>query len=349
MIALLHRGQCTVNVLRPLWCAAFVILGVISATAQDGPAAVSPFPRDLSGTLAFQSDVRTSFNATGRAKIYSIDLTTGGITPLTRDGDWDDEQPRWSPDGSRILFRSNRSGSFNLYLMDADGRNVARITDHAGNDREATWLPDGQSVLFGSDRDRGVGRSDLYRLWLADGAVERLTHFFEGYAFMPNASPDGNWAAFVATTFPMDGGYVNQVHVMELATRQTWPFDVTASGCWPNWAPDGQSIAHVSLVQEPSNIQLVSSFGTEPLPLGGESGRWHYYPDWSPDNRWLVVSTSPEHHVGEDWDLAILDPSRGTPIQRLTSGAGNDRLADWKPTAGMRLNTPSGRRGSRTR
>lgn len=301
------------------------------ASAQDAPAAATPFPRGLDGTLAFQSDVRTASNPNGRIKIYTIDLASGRVTALTREGEWDDENPRWSPDGTRILFRSNRGGSFNLYLMDADGLNVTRVTDHAGNDREPAWLPDGQSMVFGSDRDRGVGRSDLYRLWLADGAVERLTHFFEGYAFMPNASPDGHWLAFVASTFPMDGGYANQVHVMDLATRQTWPFDATAAGCWPNWSPDGQSIAHVSLIREPSTIQTVSSFGTDPQPLAGEPGRWHYYPDWSPDNRLLAVSTSPEHHAGEDWDLAILDPSRSAPIQRLTAGAGNDRLPDWRP------------------
>lgn len=310
---------------------ALLVVLAATASAQDAPAAATPFPRGLEGTLAFQSDVRTASNPNGRTKIYTIDLASGRVTALTREGEWDDENPRWSPDGTRILFRSNRSGSFNLYLMDADGRNVTRVTGHAGNDREPAWLPDGQSIVFGSDRDRGVGRSDLYRLWLADGAVERLTNFFEGYAFMPNASPDGNWLAFVATTFPMDGGYVNQVHVMELATRQTWPFDTTAAGCWPNWSPDGQTIAHVSVIREPSAIHTVSSFGTEPQPLAGEPGRWHYYPDWSPDNRLLAVSTSPEHHAGEDWDLAILDPSRGAPMQRLTAGAGNDRLPDWRP------------------
>jgi Tol biopolymer transport system component len=252
------------------------------------------------------------------------------VTSLTN-GDWSDEQPRYSPDGRRIAFTSNRSGSYNLYVMDADGRNVVRLTNHAGTDRDPSWLPDGESLVFTSDRDRGVGRWDLYRLWVGDGAVERLTNFFEGYAFMPNVSPDGGWVAFVATTFPTPEGYANQVHVMELATRMTWPFDVTALGCWPNWSPDGQKIAHVSLINEPSAIQVISSFGDAPEPVPGESSRWHYYPDWSPDNSLLAVSTSPEHHQGEDWDLAIVDPARVAPLRRLTTGAGNDRLPDWKP------------------
>lgn len=310
---------------------AIALLCYAATSVQAQPAAVSPFPRGLSGTLAFQSDIKTSSNPNGRIKIYTIDLAAGTVTTLTRDGDWSDEQPRWSPDGRRIAFRSNRSGSYNLYVMDANGSNVARITNHAGNDYDPSWLPDGQSLVFSSDRDRGINRYDLYRLSIADGAVERLTTFFEGYAFMPSVSPDGAWVAFVATTFQFDGGFTNQVHVLELATKQTWPFDVTGVGCWPNWSPDGQSIAHVSLINEPSRIQVVSSFGDRPEPLPEDPGRWLYYPDWSPDNRLLAVSSSPAHHDGEDWDLAIVDPARTQPLQRLTKGAGNDRLPDWRP------------------
>jgi Tol biopolymer transport system component len=312
--------------------AAIALLWFAASTADAQPAAVSPFPSGLSGTLAFQSDVTSPSNPNGRTKIYTIDLAGGRVTTLTREGDWHDEQPRWSPDGRRIAFKSTRGGSYNLYLMDADGSNVRRLTDHAGNDHDPSWLPDGESFVFASDRDRGTGRFDLYRYWMADGSVERLTTFFTGYAFMPNVSPDGNWVAFVATTFPTPFGDANQVHVLELATRQTWPFDNTAPGCWPNWSPDGQTIAHVSLPgEEPSTIQTINSFGEDPAPIPGEPSRWHYYPDWSPDNRLLAISVSPEHHQGENWDLAIVDPTRATPMRRLTTGAGNDRLPDWKP------------------
>ncbi len=302
-----------------------------AALAQQGPTAVAPFPRGLSGTIAFQSDARTTSNPNGRVNIYVIDLAAGRVSAITRDGDWNDEQPRWSPDGRRIAFTSNRGGSYNLFVMDADGGNVARLTDHGGNDRDPVWLPDGQSLVFSSDRDRGTGRSDLYRLWLADGAVERLTVYFEGNAIMPNVSPDGNWVAFTAMTFPTDFGWTYQVHVLELATRLTWRFDATGYGCWPSWSPDGQSIAHVLLDTEPSRIQVVSSFGDEPRPAPSEPARWHYYPDWSPDGQLLAIGVSPAHHEGEDWDLAILDPERGTPVQKLTTGAGNDRLPDWRP------------------
>ena len=311
--------------------AVVVLLLMAASRAGAQPAAVSPFPRGLSGTIAFQSDARAASNPTGRVRLYTIDLSTGRVAPLGTGGDWNDEQPRWSPDGRRIAFKSNRGGSYNLYVMNADGSNVVRLTDHGLNDHDPTWLPDGESLVFSSERDRGAGRLDLYRLWLADGSVERLTTYFPGYAFMPTVSPDGAWVAFVATTFPFDGGYANQVHVLELATRQTWPFDTTAPGCWPNWSPDGSAIAHVHLLSEPSNVQIVSSFGDQPQPVPGENARWHYYPDWSPDGQLLAVSVSPEHHEGEDWDLALVDPTRSSPARRLTTGAGNDRLADWRP------------------
>ena len=310
---------------------ALALLCCAAAGAGAQPAPASPFPQGLSGTLAFQSDAPSTSNPNGRTKIYSIELSSGRITALAASGDWHDEQPRYSPDGRRIAFKSTRGGSYNLNVMDADGSDVRRITDHAGNDHDPAWLPDGESMVFTSDRDRGRGRYDLYRLWLADGSIERLTNFFQGYAFMPSVSPDGNWVAFVASTFPFDGGFANQVHVLELATRQTWPFDTTAPGCWPNWSPDGQTISHVLLLTEPSVIQTINSFGEAPEPIPGEAGRWHYYPDWSPDNRLLAIATSPEHHEGENWDLAILDPTRSTPVRRLTTGQGNDRLPDWKP------------------
>ena len=230
-----------------------------------------------------------------------------------------------------MAFKSNRGRSYNLYLMDADGSNVVRLTNHDANDHDPTWLPDGRSMIFSSERDRGPGRNDLYRLWLDDGRVDRLTYYFEGYAIMPTVSPNGDWVGFVAHTFAYDDSWGFQVHVLELATLMTWPFDMTGPGCWPNWSPDGSTIAHVWLGREPSSIQTINSFGESPQPIPGEAGKWHYYPDWSPDGQLLAVSVSPEHHEGEDWDLAILDPSRAEPARRLTRGAGNDRLADWKP------------------
>jgi TolB protein len=304
-------------------------LAAPAAEAQVPPT-VSPFPRGLSGTLAFQSDFRSADNPDGKVRLYTIDLATGRVAALPGAGPGDDENPRWSPDGRRIAFKSNRHGrgDYDIYVMNADGSNLERLTDHPAHDQDPSWMPDGESLLFSSERD---SRGDLYRVWLSDRRIDRLTTKFEGKAIMPSASPDGNWLAFTSQTLPRNGGWTYQIHVLEIATLMTWPFDESGAACWPSWSPDGQTIAHVGIDREPSFIQTLTSFGTGPQPLAGDANRWHYHPDWSPDGRLLAVSVSPEHYVGEDWDLAIVDPTRTLPYQRLTTGPSNDRLPDWRP------------------
>ena len=255
------------------------------------------------------------------------------VAALGTGGNWDDEQPRWSPDGRRVAFKSNRGGSYNLYVMDADGRNVSRLTNHAGNDHDPTWLPDGQSMVFTSDRDRGVGRNDLYRLWLADGRVDRLTVYFEGIGDHAERLTGWQLGGLRRADVPIPNRTgPTRCTCWSWRRGQTWPFDVTAPGCWPNWSP---TVNRSRMCGPAPTGRRASRWCRRSAPrrvmVPGESSRWHYYPDWSPDSRLLAMSVSPEHHDGENWDLAIADPSRAMPFQRLTTGSGNDRLPDWKP------------------
>lgn len=310
--------------------------GGAAAAASPGdaplPEAVSPFPAGLSGTLVFQSDRE------GRTKIYTLDLATGRVGRLTSDVQYRDEHPRWSPDGSRILFRSNRahygpsaeSGSpdYDLYVMNATGGDVRRLTTDAANENEGTWMPDGRSIVYSSDRD---SRGDLYRLWLDDGRVERLTRHFVGRAIMPAASPDGRQVAFAAQTLRRGQFWLFQVHLLDMASGKTTPLDNAGGSCWPAWGPQGDRLAYVLLDREPSALEMVALGSRERRPLLGDPERWSYYPDFSPDGQWLAFSVSPEHHEGEDWDLAVMPVDRPGDVRVLTKGRGNDRLPDWKP------------------
>ncbi|NBQ44130.1 MAG: hypothetical protein EBU23_17115, partial [Mycobacteriaceae bacterium] len=101
------------------------------------PAVVRPFPSGLSGTLVFHSDLRGPGNPEGRSRIYSLDLAKGVVAALTNGSQWRDENPRWSADGTRIAFKSTRgNGAYDIYVMNADGSNVTRVTDHAANDHD---------------------------------------------------------------------------------------------------------------------------------------------------------------------------------------------------------------------
>lgn len=304
-----------------------LLLAGLGLQAQTIPGAVSPFPQGWTGTIAFMSDRRGPDNPDGRNHIFTLDLASGRVSQLTSGRNHHDQHPKWSPDGRRLSFVSSRGGNFDLYVMNADGTNVERLTDHPANDFDPMWMPDGQSLIFSSERD---SRSDLYRLWLKDRRVERLTHHFVGRAIMPNVSPDGQFVAFAAQTLQRLQFWEFQIHVLELATGKTRALGNSGGACWPSWSPDGR-LANVLLAREPSTIQIRNADGGAARELAVMPNMWHYYPDWSKDGGWVALSVSPKHHEGEDWDLAIAPADGSRPPQRLTTGPGNDRLPDWKP------------------
>lgn len=306
---------------------AVAVAGVL-AQAPSLPQAVTPWPAGLGGTLVFQSDRPGPDNPSHRNHIFTIDVGTGKVTQLTSGANHHDQHPKWSPDGRRISFVSSRGGNFDLYVMDADGRNVTRITDHPANDFDPIWHPDGQSMIFSSERD---SRSDLYRVSLNDRRVDRLTHHFVGRAIMPNVSPDGRLVAFAAQTLQRLQFWEYQVHILDLATGRTRALDNSGGACWPSWSPDGRQLANVLLAREPSTLQIRNADGSGAREIAADPKRWNYYPDWSRDGKLLAFSVSPQHHQGEDWDLAIVTVDGSRPVQRLTTGPGNDRLPDWRP------------------
>ena len=207
--------------------------------------------------------------------------------------------------------------------MDADGTNVTRLTDHPANDYDPIWMPDGQSMIFSSERD---SRSDLYRLWLKDRRVDRLTHHFVGRAIMPNVSPDGKLVAFAAQTLQRLQFWDFQIHILDLATGKTRALGNSGGACWPNWSPDGR-LANVLLATEPSTIQIRNADGSGARALAADPKRWAYYPDWSKDGKLIALSVSPQHHEGEDWDLG------DHPRRRLRSAPETDDGTRQRPPA----------------
>ena len=106
-----------------------------------------------------------------------------------------DEVGSWSPNGSKIVFFSNRDGNGEIYVMDSNGENLVNLTNHPALDAAPTWSPDGTKIAFHSNREGD--QDDIYAM-NPDGAnVVNLTrHPWEDRA--PAWSPDGRWIAYHA-------------------------------------------------------------------------------------------------------------------------------------------------------
>lgn len=83
--------------------------------------------------------------------------------------DW---EARWFPTGDQIVFRSDRDGNNEIYVMAANGADPRNLTNDSGSDSGPTWSPDGSRIAFTAMRN---GNSDIY-VMNADGSEEvRLT------------------------------------------------------------------------------------------------------------------------------------------------------------------------------
>jgi WD40 repeat protein len=92
----------------------------------------------------------------GEGEIYVMDADGTNLINLTNTPTVRDADPAWSPDGTKIAYESNQGGSFDVWVMNADGSNKLRRTTASGNDGAPTWSPDGTKISFDSDRSTGA-------------------------------------------------------------------------------------------------------------------------------------------------------------------------------------------------
>src|SRR5262249_49437685 len=145
----------------------------------------------------------------------------------------------WSPDGEYIAFASNRDGDINVYVMDADGSNVRRVTrDLPGSQLKPTWSPDGTRLAFGSaGQIAGID---------ADGSnYQQLTTGSQCGHDFPAWSPDGQSIAFMVTC----SSKLNDGEIYVMNTDGSHVQNLTnnpADDGLPAWSPDSSHIIFAS-------------------------------------------------------------------------------------------------------
>jgi Tol biopolymer transport system component len=187
--------------------------------------ATAPWGKKASADVFVVGDLLLSSNRGGNYGIYQM-RAPGPVTllPVLVDSA-SNIQAALSPDRTRIAFSSNRSGSFDLYLMDADGQNLRRLTSSPGNEGEPAWTPDGGRVVYTSTS----GTNTQVAIMSADGSENRPLTTASGGNHSPSVSPDGRSIAFVSArggnhaiyTMAVDGS--NQRRLTNGSARETSP------------------------------------------------------------------------------------------------------------------------------
>jgi len=102
--------------------------------------------------------------------------------------------PRYSPDGSKIAFASDRSGHTEIWVCNSDGSNPLQLTSLESFSENPRWFPDGRHIVFDSNKE---GQVDVYALDTDSPVPRRLTDDLSDDKF-PNISHDGNWIYFAS-------------------------------------------------------------------------------------------------------------------------------------------------------
>src|SRR5580692_9654217 len=149
------------------------IVVVSSSGPMDGVATV-----DRKSDVRHYTHIQYKFNDSGwfddkRRHLWVVSVPGGEAKQITEGQDWNDTDPQWSPDGTRIAFVSDRTGkayddshNTDVWVIPATGGALTKISDHAFEDENPRWSPDGKQILF-------AGQTAVHqfpKLYIADSA-----------------------------------------------------------------------------------------------------------------------------------------------------------------------------------
>jgi Tol biopolymer transport system component len=286
-------------------------------------------------------------NPTGDAEIFRMNPNGTGVRQLTFNQVFDN-RPLLSPDGQKILYRSqgaqpsNPEGDQELYLMNAsDGSNQKNLTDNgaAFDEQNAQFSPDGRKIAYTSDGEQASNPEADLEVYVmdSDGSNQKnlSNNGSDVHDDSPSFSPDGTKILYYSygaqPSNPEGDDEIYVVNAADGSGQKNLTNNASVSDHNPYFSPNGQKIAYTSQYGQASNpegdeeIYVMNSDGSNQKNLSNNSwATTDLFPSFSPDGQkiaYLSVGEQPSNSEGDD-EIYVMNSLDGSGQKNLTNNGG---------------------------